>query len=105
MATATITLTATALYQHALIGGAQALGTQARLVPGAAANIVTLEGDDPDLALARSVFAARAPQVRDVWPRRRDLAKTCHRWPDIRLAEQAQKRFDTVVRNLLQGAA
>ena len=101
MASATITHTATALYQNAVIGGAQALGTQAGLVPGAAANIVTLEGDDPDLALARSVFAARAPQVRDVWVRgEKHVIGGRHR-----LAEQAQKRFDTVVKNLLQGAA
>ena len=101
MASTAVTHTATALYQNAVAGGAQALGAFAGLVPGAAANIVTLEGDDPDLALARSVFAARAPQVRDVWVRgKKHVTGGRHR-----LAEQAQKRFDTVVKNLLQGAA
>jgi formimidoylglutamate deiminase len=101
MASATIRDTATALYQSAVTGGAQALGTIGGLIPGAAANIVTLAGDNPDLALARSVFAARVPQVRDVWVRgERRVTGGRHR-----LAEVSKKRFDAVVKNLLQGVA
>ncbi len=97
MASAETRDTATCLYQNAVAGGAQALGASLGLAVGAAANIVTLAGDAPEVALARSVFAARAPQVQNVWVRGKQLVAD-GRHP---LAEAAKRRFDAVVQNLL----
>lgn len=97
MASAATRDTATSLYQQAVAGGAQALGTEAGLAVGAAANIVTLAGDSPEHALARAVFAARTPQVQNVWVRGKQLVTDGRH----ALAEAAQTRFDAVVQSLL----
>ena len=88
---------ATAMVQRAVSGGAQAMGRAAGLTLGAPANIVSLVGDSPDIALARSVFSARAPVIGDVWVR--GEKRVCNgRHP---LAAQSQTRFDATVRKLL----
>lgn len=74
MATEAIRPTATALYQHAVAGGAQAMGLKSGLAVGSEASFVTIANDDtneaaPDLVLADAVFTARRPAVRDVWVR------------------------------------
>lgn len=69
MASDHIRPTATALYQSAVAGGAQAMGLKAGLQIGAPASFVTLAGDTPDTAMARSVFTSRTSSVRDVWVR------------------------------------
>jgi formimidoylglutamate deiminase len=97
MASAETCDTATSLYQNAVAGGAQALGVSGGLAVGAAANIVTLAGDTPEFALAQSIFAARAPQVQNVWVRGKQQV-TGGRHP---LAEAAKKRFDAVVQSML----
>ncbi|WP_284257999.1 formimidoylglutamate deiminase [Acidocella aquatica] len=97
MATAAARSTATAMFQGAVTGGAQALGAIGGLAVGAPANIVALAGDDPDIALAQFVFATRAPVVKDVWVRGRH----CVRDGRHELAESSRKRFDAVVRKLL----
>jgi formiminoglutamate deiminase len=99
MADAKSRSTATALYQRAVAGGAQALGQPASgLTVGAPANFVTLApGVDPDIALSRAVFASRARAVDSVWVRGRQLvAQGRHAG-----AEPARRRFDQVVAKLL----
>jgi len=92
--------TATSLYLSAQAGGAQALGAQGGLAVGNIANIVALELDDPDTALARWVFARRRPVVRDVWVRgEQRLAGGQHP-----MAEKAEQQFETVLRKLLQAS-
>lgn len=89
--------TATALYQAAVAGGAQALGLQGGLRPGAPASFVTLDGETPELALSQSVFCARQPTVRDVWVRGRQVvAQGRHA-----LAQTARLRFDFMVKRLV----
>ncbi len=97
MATKAARSTATAMFQSAVAGGAQALGASGGLAVGAPANIIALAGGDPDIALAQFVFATRAPAVKDVWVRGRH----CVRDGRHELAEQSRKRFDAVVRKLL----
>jgi formiminoglutamate deiminase len=91
--------TATALYQRAVTGGAQALGDSASgLAVGAPANFVTLATTgDPDIALSRAVFASRAPVVESVWVRGRQVVAQ-GRHPG---AEPARRRFGQVVAKLL----
>jgi len=91
--------TATALYQRAVAGGAQALGQPgAGLVVGAPANFVSLTADaDPDIALSRAVFASRAPSVDCVWVRGRQVVVQGRHAG----AESARRRFDQVVAKLL----
>jgi len=89
--------TATALYARAARGGAQAMGLQAELAPGAPASFVTLAGDDPDIALSRSVFCARAPAIRNVWVRGRQMVQDGRH----ALAQAARTRFDGVVKKLV----
>lgn len=96
MATAATRSTATAMFQGAVAGGAQALGVSGGLVVGAPANIVVLAGDDPDITLAQFVFATRTPVVKDVWV----CGRHCVRDGRHELAEQSRKRFDAVVRKL-----
>ena len=97
MATEAVRTTAKAMFQNAVAGGAQALGMMGGLVVGAPANIVTLAGDNPDIALSQFVFATRAPVVKDVWVRGRQ----CVRDGRHELAERSRMRFDTVVKKLL----
>ena len=97
MATEAVRTTAKAMFQNAVAGGAQALGMIGGLVVGAPANIVTLAGDNPDIALSQFVFATRAPVVKDVWVRGRQ----CVRDGRHELAERSRMRFDTVVKKLL----
>jgi len=97
MASASIRPTATALYQHALAGGAQACGLACGLEAGAPASFVTIAGDEPEQALADAVFTARAPAVRDVWVRgRRVVADGRH----IK-ASAARAGFNAVLRKRL----
>jgi len=97
MASATTRPTATAMYQRALAGGAQAMGLQTGLAPGAPASLVTIAGDDPDTALAQAVFTARAPAIRDVWVRgRRVVAEGRHP-----LAASARAGFGAAVKRLV----
>jgi formiminoglutamate deiminase len=97
MATAQIRPTATALYQRAMAGGAQAMGLQTGLTQGAPASFITLAGDAPDIALAQAVFTARAPAVQDVWVRgKRVVAQGRHH-----LAEAASTGFGAAVNRLV----
>jgi formimidoylglutamate deiminase len=75
MATATLRPTATALYQHAVSGGARAMGLGHGLAVGAPASFVTIAGDAPEDALADAIFTARSPAVRDVWVRGKHLVQ------------------------------
>ncbi|RAK61779.1 formimidoylglutamate deiminase [Phenylobacterium hankyongense] len=69
------------IYAAACAGGAQALAAPAdALSPGAAANLISLDADDPSLLrstpdeiLGRWVFAARRPVVDGVWRRGRKV--------------------------------
>jgi cytosine/adenosine deaminase-related metal-dependent hydrolase len=91
--------TATAMYQRAVAGGAQAFGQNvAGLQVGAPANIVSLKAEsDPDIALSRAVFAARAPIVQHVWVRgRRRVMDGRHE-----KAAATRRRFDRVVAALI----
>jgi len=89
--------TATAMYQNAVAGGAQALGTRGGISVGAPANIVALAGDDPDLALTQWVFCARTSPIEDVWVRgRRRVTGGRHE-----LAEWSGRRFEKVRKNPL----
>jgi formiminoglutamate deiminase len=90
--------TATALYQRSLAGGAQAMGLAAGLQPGAPANIVTLAATgDPDRALSRAVFAARAPMIDTVWVHgRKCVTDGRHAAADL-----VRARFDAVMARLL----
>ena len=87
--------TATALYLRALAGGAQALGLSATIEAGAPANIVTLRGGEPDIALARTVFC-RSP-VDTVWVHGQKRVTGGHH----PLAAQARRKFNTVVKKLV----
>jgi formiminoglutamate deiminase len=53
--------TATALYQAAVAGGAQALGLQGGLRPGAPASFVTLDGEAPELTRRARCMGRRPP--------------------------------------------
>ncbi|MDE2318100.1 MAG: formimidoylglutamate deiminase [Rhodospirillales bacterium] len=75
MANDTIRHTATALYQHAVSGGAQAMGLGHGFALGAPASFVTITGELPEDALADAIFTARAPAVRDVWVRGRRVVE------------------------------
>lgn len=97
MASPSIRATATALYTNAVTGGTQALGVAGGIAPGAAASFVTIAGEDPDIALAQSVFSARAPMVRDVWVRgRRVVHEGRHE-----LAHDARARFGAMLSRLV----
>ncbi len=87
--------TATALYRRALAGGAQALGMQAALSPGAPANIVTLCGAAPDIALAQWVFCRR--KIDAVWVRGRQRVTAGRH----HAAARYQEKFDAVVKKLV----
>jgi formiminoglutamate deiminase len=87
--------TVTALYLRALAGGAQALGLSATLEAGAPANIVTLRGDEPDIALARMVFC-RGP-IDTVWVHGQKRVTGGHH----PLAAQARRKFNTVLKKLV----
>jgi formiminoglutamate deiminase len=89
--------TATAMLASAVAGGAQAMGMPAGIAPGAPANLFTLAGDAPDIALAQAVFATRSPQIQNVWVRGRQIVSD-GRHP---LAERAKRDFDAVVKKLL----
>jgi formimidoylglutamate deiminase len=90
--------TATSLYLSAGAGGAQALGNKNGLAVGSPANIITLDGDDPDIALASWVFTRRVPQVREVWVHgEQHVANGRHA-----MAAKAKQRFDAVLNKLLQ---
>jgi formiminoglutamate deiminase len=97
MANADTRATATALYARAAQGGGQALGLCAALQVGAPASFVTLAGDDPDSALAQSVFCARQPAVRDVWVRGRRVVQA----GSHELAEMTRARFTGMVKRLV----
>ena len=89
--------TAAGLYNAAAAGGAQALGLVGGLAVGAPASFVTLAGNDPETALAQAVFCARAPAVRDVWVRGRQVVAD-GRHP---LASAVRARFDDMVNRLV----
>ncbi len=97
MATETIRPTATALYQHAVAGGAQAMGLGHGLAIGAPASFVTIAGERPEDALADAIFTARAPAVRDVWVRGRRVVENGQHLK----AASARARFDAVLRKRL----
>ena len=97
MATAAIPATATALYAGAVAGGARALGIGGGIAPGAPASFVTIAGDDPDIALAQAVFAARTPMVRDVWVNGRRVVRNGRH----ELARIARARFDAMLARLV----
>ena len=72
--------TGVSLFQKALAGGAQALGAKAGFVPGAPADIVTLDATHPTLAARTGeaivdswVFAAGREAVDGVWRRGRQV--------------------------------
>jgi formimidoylglutamate deiminase len=93
--------TATALYLSAEAGGAQALGVSGGLAVGSPANIVVLDGDNPDIALASLVFTKAMPRVRDVWIQgERRVADGRHP-----MAAKVKQRFDAVLKRLLQAAS
>ncbi len=87
----------TDLYRHAAQGGAAAFGQAPGLQPGAPANIVTLNIQGDEAALAQSIFASRANQVDCVWVQGRKCVSN-GRHP---LAEASQSRFQTVIAKLL----
>ena len=87
--------TATALYLRAVAGGAQALGLSAALEAGAPANIVTLRGAEPDIALAQMVFC-RGP-IDTVWVQGQKRVTGGHH----PLAAQARRKFSRVVKKFL----
>jgi formiminoglutamate deiminase len=97
--------TATALYQRARAGGAQALGQlPGGLTVGAPADIVSLDptrlgpaAADPDAALSLAVFASRASAIDTVWVRGIPRV-TAGRHPH---AAAARENFNAVVAALL----
>ena len=97
MATEAIRPTATALYQHAVAGGAQAMGLGHGLSPGAPASFVTIAGEQPEEALAESIFTARAAAVHDVWVRGRRVVENGQHMQ----AASARAGFDAVLRKRL----
>ena len=97
MATEAIRPTATALYQRAVAGGAQAMGLGHGLAIGAPASFVTIVGERPEDALADAIFTARAPTVRDVWVRGRRVVENGQHLK----AASARARFDAVLRKRL----
>jgi cytosine/adenosine deaminase-related metal-dependent hydrolase len=87
--------TATALFTRAVSGGAQALDSVAALAPAAPANIISLAGETPDIALAKFMFCAGAG-VQDVWVRgTKRVSGGQHA-----LAASSRARFDAVVKRL-----
>lgn len=97
MASDKIRPTATSLYQHAVTGGAQAMGLAAGLSVGAPASFVTIAGDEPDNALAQAIFTTRAASVRDVWVRGQRVVENGRH----KLAEKAQAGLAAVQRKRL----
>lgn len=97
MASDTVHATATAVYKHAAAGGAQALGIAGGISPGAPASFVSISGDDPDIALAQSVFAARASMVRNVWVHGRRVVRDGQH----EIAREARLRFNTMLSRLV----
>ncbi|EKN01176.1 MULTISPECIES: formimidoylglutamate deiminase [unclassified Acidocella] len=97
MATDTTRSTATALYQNALAGGAQAIGLPAGLVIGAPASFVTIAGETPEDALADALFTARAPALRDVWVRGKRLVEAGQHIH----ARPARAAFEAILRKRL----
>ena len=94
MATSQMKSTALAMFCNAVAGGAQALGVSAGLSLGAPANIMSLPGDAPELALAQFVCAARTPGVRNLWVRGRHCVQDGHH----AMAEASRARFEFVVK-------
>jgi len=85
------------MYQSAASGGAQALGVTGGIRLGAPANIVTLRGENPDLALAQWVFSAPTAAVDTVWVRGiKRVASGKHE-----LAASSKARFNAVVKKYL----
>lgn len=97
MATPTYRATATALYQQAVTGGAQAMGLPAGFMMGAPANFVTLAGDAPETALTKAVFTARTPSVREVWVRGQRVVENGQHYK----AEKARAGLEAVQRKRL----
>ena len=97
MATDAIRPTATALYQHAVAGGAQAMGLGHGLSRGAPASFVIITGDMPEDALANAIFTARNPAVREVWVRGKRMVKDGQHV----LANAARTGFNAVLRKRL----
>jgi formimidoylglutamate deiminase len=102
MATSSTHATATALYANAVAGGARALGIGGGITPGAPASFVTIAGqniagEDPDIALAQSVFSARASMVRDVWVHGRRVVRDGQH----ELARDARRHFDAMLSRLV----
>jgi cytosine/adenosine deaminase-related metal-dependent hydrolase len=104
LATDSTPASATALYQRALAGGAQALGAPAGLFVGAPANFVTLNtatlgpaAENPDNALNIAVFAARAPAVESVWVRGKKLVVDGRHIA----GHAARKKFNEVIAKLM----
>ena len=95
LASASHSATATALYLEAAAGGAQALGISAALTAGAPANIVTLRGAEPDIALAQMVFC-RSP-IDTVWVHGLKRISGGHHL----LAAQARRKFNAVLKKLV----
>ncbi len=93
------------LFDHALAGGAQALAqTKAGLVPGARADIVTLEISHPslagraaDAAIDGWIFAAGRGAIDCVWAGGRKVVEGGRH----RLREAARERFNAAVRRLV----
>ncbi|MDE1907068.1 MAG: formimidoylglutamate deiminase [Rhodospirillales bacterium] len=97
MATETIRPTATALYQNAVAGGAQAMGLGSGLSLGAPASFVTITGEAPEDALANAIFTARSPAVRGVWVRGKRVVEDGQHV----LAASARTGFNAVLRKRL----
>ncbi|MDE8345257.1 MAG: formimidoylglutamate deiminase [Acidocella sp.] len=97
LATTALPATATAAYQAACAGGAQALAINHGITPGAPANIIALAGDAPDIALAQFVFGGRQ-LLTDVWVHgTKRVAAGRHN-----LAAQAEARFNRVLHKILE---
>ncbi len=93
--------TATSLYLKAEAGGTQALGALGGLTVGSPANIIALDGDNPDIALASWVFTKSMAQVRDVWVRGEQRVAD-GRHP---MAATVKQRFDAVLKILLRDSS
>ena len=89
--------TATAMYQSAVAGGAQALGVAGGLVVDAPANIVALHGDVGDPAMAQWIFCGAKSAIEAVWVR----GKKCVTNGKHELADWSRSRFNAVVRKCL----
>lgn len=97
MASPAFPATATALYHHAVTGGAQAMGQEAGLYVGAPASFVTIHGETPDGALADAVFTARQSAICDVWVRGRRVVENGQHT----LAQKARQGLTDVQRKRL----